>query len=72
MSVGTRANRVDTPAKATGRACFITDVVVPGMVHAKLWRSPLPHARIVAVDVTRAARAPGVVAVATAGEEKCL
>ena len=68
MSVGTQARRVDTPAKATGRARFITDVVVPGMVHAKLWRSPMPHARIVAVDVTRAAEAPGVVAVLTAAD----
>jgi CO/xanthine dehydrogenase Mo-binding subunit len=68
VSVGTAAKRVDTPAKATGRARFISDTVVPGMVHAKLWRSPLPHARIGAVDVARAARAPGVIAVLTAAE----
>jgi CO/xanthine dehydrogenase Mo-binding subunit len=66
--VGTAAPRLDTPAKAAGRARFITDVAVPGMVHAKLWRSPLPHARIRAVDATRAARAPGVLAVLTAAE----
>jgi len=68
MSVGTRARRVDTPEKATGRARFISDVAVAGMVHAKLWRSPLPHARIIGIDVTRAAAAPGVLAAVTAGD----
>ncbi|HEV8306298.1 MAG TPA: xanthine dehydrogenase family protein molybdopterin-binding subunit [Methylomirabilota bacterium] len=66
--VGTPAPRVDTPEKATGRARFITDVVVPGMLHARLWRSPVPHARILGVDTTRAAGAPGVVAVLTASD----
>jgi CO/xanthine dehydrogenase Mo-binding subunit len=66
VSVGTAAARVDTPDKATGRARFISDVVVPGMVHAKLWRSPVPHAQILDVDVSRAARAPGVIAALTA------
>jgi len=68
VSVGRAATRVDTPAKATGRARFISDVVVPGMVHAKLWRSPVPHARILRVDPARAARAEGVLAVLTAAD----
>ncbi len=67
-TVGTDAPRVDTPAKATGRARFITDLAVPGMVHAKLWRSPVPHARLLGVDPTRAARAPGVLAVLAAAD----
>lgn len=58
--VGIAARRVDTPQEATGRTRFITDVAVPRMAHAKLWRSPLTHARIRTVDATRAARAPGV------------
>src|SRR5881398_803264 len=66
--IGTAAKRVDTPAKATGRARFISDVVVPGMAHAKLWRSPVPHARILRVDPARAARANGVLAVLTAAD----
>lgn len=68
MTVGTAARRVDTPAKATGRARFISDTVVPGMVHAKLWRSPMPHARIGVIDLTRARQAPGVIAVLTAAD----
>jgi CO/xanthine dehydrogenase Mo-binding subunit len=66
--VGSAAPRVDTPQKSTGRARFITDVVVPGMAHAKLWRSPVPHARVRAVRTARAAAAPGVLAVLTAAE----
>jgi len=64
--IGTAAKRVDTPEKATGRARFISDVIVPGMVHAKLWRSPVPHARIIAIDTSRARKAPGVIAVLAA------
>src|SRR5712664_4044288 len=66
--IGAAVRRVDTPEKATGRARFISDFVVPGMVHAKLWRSPVPHARILEIDTSRAARAPGVIAVLTAAD----
>ncbi len=66
--VGTDARRLDTPEKATGRARFISDVAVPGMLHARLWRSPLPHARVTRVDTARAAAAPGVRAVLTAAD----
>ena len=66
MIVGSPAPRVDTREKVTGSARFITDLIVPGMVHAKLWRSPVPHARILGIDTGRAARAPGVLAVCTA------
>jgi CO/xanthine dehydrogenase Mo-binding subunit len=68
VSIGTAVRRVDSAEKATGRARFITDVVLPGMVHAKLWRSPVPHARILRVDTARAARLPGVLAVLAADE----
>jgi CO/xanthine dehydrogenase Mo-binding subunit len=66
--VGTAAPRVDAPEKAAGRARFITDAAVPGMVHARLWRSPVPHARILGVEPARAAGAPGVIAVLTAAD----
>jgi CO/xanthine dehydrogenase Mo-binding subunit len=60
------ARRVDTPDKAAGRTRFITDIAVAGMAHVKLWRAPLPHARIVRVDTARAATAPGVIVAARA------
>ena len=66
--VGRSVSRVEAREKVTGRARYVTDLAVAGMVHARLWRSPLTHARIVAVDRARAAAAPGVLAVCTAAD----
>jgi CO/xanthine dehydrogenase Mo-binding subunit len=66
--VGTSPVRTDAYEKVTGRAVFISDMRIPGMVHAKLWRSPLPHARLKGIDTTAAAAAPGVLAVLTADD----
>jgi carbon-monoxide dehydrogenase large subunit len=43
-----------------GHGQYVDDLVLPRMLHAALVRSPLPHARIRSVDLTRAAAAPGV------------
>ncbi len=64
--VNSRLPRLDAPAKATGRAVFIDDISFPGMLHAALLQSPLPHARIRAMDTSKAERLPGVKAVITA------
>ena len=45
----------------TGRGQFIADFELPRMLHAVFVRSPLAHAHIKAVDLTRAKAAPGVV-----------
>ena len=66
--VGTSPVRTDAYEKVTGRAVFISDIRIPGMVHAKLWRSPLPHARLKGIDTAAAAAAPGVLAVLTAND----
>jgi 4-hydroxybenzoyl-CoA reductase alpha subunit len=58
--IGKSRRRVDGRAKVTGQTRFADDIVLPRMLHAKLLRSPHPHARIVSVDVSRAARHPGV------------
>ncbi len=64
--VGNRAVvNVDGPDKVTGRARYVGDMRVPGMLHAKVLRSPLPHARIARLDVTPALAVPGVVAAIT-------
>jgi xanthine dehydrogenase YagR molybdenum-binding subunit len=60
---GKSVPRIDGRAKVTGAARFTVDVKLPGMLHARLLRSPLPHARLVSVDVSMAARYPGVRAV---------
>ncbi len=58
--IGKPRRRVDGRAKVTGQTRFADDIVLPRMLHARLLRSPHPHARIVAIDVTRAAQHPGV------------
>src|SRR5580704_10737586 len=45
----------------TGRGQFIADLDLPHMLHAAFIRSPVAHARIVSVDLSRAAKFPGVV-----------
>ncbi len=52
--------------KVTGRLRYTPDVVLPGMLHARLVLSPHAHARIRAIDVEDARAVPGVVAVLTA------
>jgi CO/xanthine dehydrogenase Mo-binding subunit len=64
--VGTSPPRTDAREKVTGQAIFITDLRIPGMVYAKLWRSPLPHANLRTIDTSAAAGAPGVLGVLTA------
>jgi CO/xanthine dehydrogenase Mo-binding subunit len=66
--VGTPARRVDAVEKVTGRAQYITDLRLPGMAYAKLWRSPLPHARIGRITKDAALACPGVLAVVTAAD----
>ena len=64
-AVGRSVTRKDATEKVTGAAEFATDVRLPGMAHAKVWRSPLPHARIGRIDTSAASRAPGVICVLT-------
>ncbi|MBN1264932.1 MAG: xanthine dehydrogenase family protein, partial [Anaerolineales bacterium] len=56
---------VDALEKVMGKAYYVGDLVFPGMLHAKLLTSPLPHARIVRLDTAPALKVPGVVAVLT-------
>ena len=65
--VGTYRPRVDGAVKASGRATYINDVVrsLPGLLHAKVLRSPLPHARIKRMDTSEAEALPGVRCVIT-------
>ena len=63
--VGRPYAKVDAAAKVTGQTKFADDMMLPRMLHCKLLRSTIAHARIVSIDVSRALAAPGVVAVAT-------
>jgi xanthine dehydrogenase molybdenum-binding subunit len=64
-TVGEALPRVDAPAKTTGEATYVADVVRPRMVWARLLRSPHAHARVVRVNTEAAEALPGVLAVLT-------
>jgi CO/xanthine dehydrogenase Mo-binding subunit len=63
--VGTRPIRPDGVDKVTGRAAFGADMAMPGMLWAKVKRSPHAHARILSIDIEKAKALPGVKAVVT-------
>ena len=57
--------RVEDPRLITGAARYLDDLKLPGVAHVAILRSPFAHARITSIDTSRAAEAPGVVAVFT-------
>lgn len=63
--VGRPAQHIDGLEKVTGRARYVGDYMVPGMLHGAVLRSPVPHARITQLDVTPALAIPGVRAAIT-------
>ena len=63
--VGTRPIRHDGVDKVTGRALYGADVRMAGLLHGKVLRSPNAHARIRAINASRAKALPGVKAVIT-------
>ena len=63
--IGKPARRVDAADKVTGRARYLADYRLPGMLYARCLRSELPHARIVHLDTQPALQVPGVVAAIT-------
>src|SRR6266545_4148128 len=66
--VGHSVARVDGVEKVTGKAKFVGDLIIPGMLHGKILRSTYPHARIRSIDASRAETLPGVVAVLSAAD----
>jgi CO/xanthine dehydrogenase Mo-binding subunit len=64
--VGHRVQRVEGYDKVTGESKYIADIQLPGMLIGKILRSPYPHARILHIDTSKAAKLRGVRAVVTA------
>ncbi|HEY0763499.1 MAG TPA: xanthine dehydrogenase family protein molybdopterin-binding subunit [Pyrinomonadaceae bacterium] len=58
-----RLTRVDGPLKAAGVARYTYDQRLPGMLYARVLRSPHAHARITKIDTDAAAKIPGVKAI---------
>src|SRR5947209_14527737 len=67
-TVGVRIPRNEDPRLLQGRGCFVDDIQPAGVLHAAVLRSPYAHARIVAIDATRARALPGVALVLTAAD----
>src|SRR5262249_37772343 len=69
---GSGIRRREDPRLITGSAAYTDDLVLPGMLHAVMLRSPHAHARIKRIDTTRAKSAPGVQAIFTGADIKTL
>ena len=68
-TVGHGTHRVDALQRVTGAAKYTSDIHLPGMLYARVLRSPHPHARIRKIDVSKAMALPGVKAILT--HENC-
>ncbi len=64
--IGSRVRRLDAVDKATGKALYAEDLRFPDALHGALLQSPLPHAKVLNIDVSRALKLPGVKDVITA------
>lgn len=64
-TIGHVTPRVDAIARVTGQAKYTNDLKLPGMLYARVLRSPHPHARLLHIDTSEASRLPGVQAVIT-------
>jgi CO/xanthine dehydrogenase Mo-binding subunit len=65
INVGKRIPKLDAEEKVTGKAIYIHDLKVPGMLYGKILYSSHPHAKIKSIDTSRAEKLPGVKAVLT-------
>jgi carbon-monoxide dehydrogenase large subunit len=63
--VGKARRRKEDARLITGRTTWTDNMVLPGMLHLSVVRSPVAHARITGIDVSAAKEAPGVVTVLT-------
>jgi len=59
---------IDAYDKVVGKARYITDVKLPGMLTGKALRSPYPHAKILNIDTSKAKKIPGVRCILTGKE----
>ena len=70
--VGSSVRRTEDRRLLTGGGMFVSDVDLPGMLHAAFVRSPVAHARVVSVDAAAARECPGVVAIFTGADLRSL
>ncbi|MGH3292816.1 MAG: xanthine dehydrogenase family protein molybdopterin-binding subunit, partial [Trebonia sp.] len=58
--LGSSRKRVEDDRFIRGKGNYTDDIVLPGMLHMEILRSPLPHALIKSIDTSRAYAIPGV------------
>ena len=66
--IGKNTQRPDGIDKVTGRARYGDDMVLPGMLYAKILRSPHAHAKILSIEVSKAQGLKGVKGVITSAD----
>jgi len=66
--IGSPRRRKEDQRLITGRSRYTDNIVMQGMLHLAMVRSPFAHARITQVDTTAASGAPGVVGVLTGAD----
>jgi CO/xanthine dehydrogenase Mo-binding subunit/aerobic-type carbon monoxide dehydrogenase small subunit (CoxS/CutS family) len=66
--IGKNVRRIDTPSKVSGRLKYAGDMIMPGMLHVQVLRSPHAHARIVKIDTSAAEAMDGVEGVITSAD----
>jgi len=64
--IGARLPRKEDPRLLRGRGRFGDDISAPGQLWARIVRSPAAHGQVRGLDVTEAARAPGITKIITA------
>src|SRR2546422_4229767 len=69
QTIGHATPRIDAVERVTGKATYTNDVQLPGMLYARILRSPHPHARIRGIDAAKALALPGVKTILT--HENC-
>ena len=65
--IGQSLARRDLPSKFTGGAAYLQDLRLPGMVHARVGRPPVPRAELVSLDAAALKAMPGVIQVVRDG-----
>lgn len=66
--IGAARLRKEDAHLITGRSRFTDNMVLPGMLHLAMVRSPFAHAKITNIDVSAAQASPGVMAVLTGAD----
>jgi CO/xanthine dehydrogenase Mo-binding subunit/aerobic-type carbon monoxide dehydrogenase small subunit (CoxS/CutS family) len=66
--IGRNVRRIDSPSKVAGRLKYAGDMIMPGMLHVQVLRSPHPHARIASIDTSAAEAMGGVEGVITSAD----